>query len=128
MNRTLRYLFPLLCAALLAACSTTRRLGEGEVLYTGVKKMKITEAVDSTGRDGAVPGDVVSAVKEPLSVAPNNTLYTPWLRTPFPMGLWAYNHLYTPKEKGFKYWLYGKLSKEPVLISRVLPELRLKVV
>ena len=54
MNRTLRYLFPLLCAALLAACSTTRRLGEGEVLYTGVKKMKITEAVDSTGRDGAV--------------------------------------------------------------------------
>lgn len=128
MNRTLRYLFPLLCAALLAACSTTRRLGEGEVLYTGVKKMKITEAVDSTGRDGAVPGDVVSAVKEPLSVAPNNTLYTPWLRTPFPMGLWAYNHLYTPKEKGFKYWLYGKLSKEPVLISRVQPELRLKVV
>lgn len=128
MNRTLRYLFPLLCAALLTACSTTRRLGEGEVLYTGVKKMKITEAVDSTGRDGAVPGDVVSAVKEPLSVAPNNTLYTPWLRTPFPMGLWAYNHLYTPKEKGFKYWLYGKLSKEPVLISRVQPELRLKVV
>ena len=128
MNRTLRYLFPLLCAALLAACSTTRRLGEGEVLYTGVKKMKITEAVDSTGRDGVVPGDVVSAVKEPLSVAPNNTLYTPWLRTPFPMGLWAYNHLYTPKEKGFKYWLYGKLSKEPVLISRVQPELRLKVV
>ncbi|MBE5032442.1 translocation and assembly module lipoprotein TamL [Gallalistipes aquisgranensis] len=128
MNRTLRYLFPLLCAALLAACSTTRRLGEGEVLYTGVKKMKITEAVDSTGRDGAVPGDVVSAVKEPLSVAPNNTLYTPWLRTPFPLGLWAYNHLYTPKEKGFKYWLYGKLSKEPVLISRVQPELRLKVV
>ena len=128
MNRTRRYLFPLLCAALLTACSTTRRLGEGEVLYTGVKKMKITEAVDSTGRDGAVPGDVVSAVKEPLSVAPNNTLYTPWLRTPFPMGLWAYNHLYTPKEKGFKYWLYGKLSKEPVLISRVQPELRLKVV
>lgn len=129
MNRLLRHtLFLFVCVVLLAACSTTRRLGEGEMLYTGVKKMKITEAVDTTGREEPVPAAVISAVKEPLSVAPNNTLYTPWLRTPFPIGLWAYNHLYTPKEKGIKYWLYGKLSRRPVLISRVQPELRLKVV
>ncbi len=128
MNRCSKYTLLIVSAVFLAACSTTRRLGEGEMLYTGVRKMQITEAVDSTGRDGAVPEDVISAVKEPLSVAPNNTLYSPWVRTPFPMGLWAYNHLYTPKEKGIKHWLYGKLAKEPVLISRVQPELRLKVV
>ena len=31
----------LAAAALLAACSTTRRLGADEVLYTGVKKIRI---------------------------------------------------------------------------------------
>lgn len=52
-------------------------------------------------------------MKEPLSVAPNNPLYSPYLRTPLPIGLWAYNYLYTPKEKGFKYWLYKRLAKQP---------------
>ena len=66
-------------------------------------------------------------MKEPLSVAPNKPLYSPYLRTPLPVGLWAYNHLYTPKEKGFKYWLYKRLAKQPVLISKVQPQLRTKV-
>lgn len=113
----------LLCAALLAAaCSTTRRLGTDEVLYTGVRKIRIEP--DS----GVVLSAAAeSAVKEPLSVAPNNPLYSPYLRTPLPIGLWAYNYLYTPKEKGFKYWLYKRLAKQPVLISKVQPGLRTKV-
>lgn len=108
----------LLCAALLAAaCSTTRRLGTDEVLYTGVRKIRIEP--DS----GVVLSAAAeSAVKEPLSVAPNNPLYSPYLRTPLPIGLWAYNYLYTPKEKGFKYWLYKRLAKQPVLISRYSPD------
>ena len=112
-----------LCAVLLAAsCSTTRRLGSDEVLYTGVKKILIEP--DS----GVVLTPAAeSAVKEPLSVAPNNPLYSPYLRTPLPVGLWAYNHLYTPKEKGFKYWLFKRLAKQPVLISKVQPRLRTKV-
>lgn len=107
-----------LCAVLLAAsCSTTRRLGSDEVLYTGVKKILIEP--DS----GVVLTPAAeSAVKEPLSVAPNNPLYSPYLRTPLPVGLWAYNHLYTPKEKGFKYWFYKRLAKQPVLISKVQPQ------
>ena len=112
-----------LCAVLLAAsCSTTRRLGSDEVLYTGVKKILIEP--DS----GVVLTPAAeSAVKEPLSVAPNNPLYSPYLRTPLPVGLWAYNYLYTPKEKGFKYWFYKRLAKQPVLISKVQPQLRTKV-
>lgn len=71
-----------LCAVLLAAsCSTTRRLGSDEVLYTGVKKILIEP--DS----GVVLTPAAeSAVKEPLSVAPNNPLYSPYLRTPLPVG------------------------------------------
>ena len=112
----------LAAAALLAACSTTRRLGADEVLYTGVKKIRIVPdsgVVLSTAAE--------SAVKKPLSVAPNNPLYSPYLRTPLPIGLWAWNYLYTPKEKGFKYWLYKRLAKQPVLISRVQPDLRTQV-
>ena len=114
----------LLCGLLLfaAACSTTRRLPEGEVLYTGVKKIRIVP--DS----GVVLSPAAeSAARQPLSVAPNNPLYAPYLRTPLPIGLWAYNYLYTPREKGFKYWFYRRLAKEPVLISKVQPALRAKV-
>lgn len=112
----------LAAAALLAACSTTRRLGADEVLYTGVKKIRIEP--DS----GVVLSAAAeSAVKEPLSVAPNNPLYSPYLRTPLPVGLWAWNYFYTPKEKGFKYWFYKRLAKQPVLISKVQPELRTRV-
>ena len=112
----------LAAAALLAACSTTRRLGADEVLYTGVKKIRIEP--DS----GVVLSAAAeSAVKEPLSVAPNNPLYSPYLRTPLPIGLWAWNYLYTPKEKGFKYWFFKRLAKQPVLISKVQPELRTRV-
>lgn len=109
--------------SLMAGCSTTKRLGEGEVLYTGVKKM---EFVNESGED--IPSSVISRAKEPISVAPNNPLYSPYWRTHIPTGLWAWNYLYTPKEKGFKSWLYGRLSKEPVTLARVQPELRLKVV
>lgn len=109
-------------STLLTACSTTRRLGADEVLYTGVKKIRI-EPDSGT----VVSSAAESAVKKPLSVAPNNPLYSPYVRTPLPIGLWAYNYLYTPREKGFKYWLYKRLGKEPVLISNVQPALRTKV-
>lgn len=77
----------------ITGCSTTKRLGEDEVLYTGVKKMKI-EPIEGV----KVDGDVISAVKDPLSVPPNNPLYSPYYRTPFPFGLWVYNN-FVPKKK-----------------------------
>ena len=107
----------------ITSCSTTKRLGEDEVLYTGVKKMK-REPIEGV----KVDGDVISAVKDPLSVPPNNPLYSPYYRTPFPFGLWVYNNFVPKKNKGFKHWFYNKFAKEPVLISGVQPELRIKVV
>lgn len=110
-------------AAALSSCSTTKRLAKGEVLYTGVKKMTFTSEVDSL----KIPGGVTSAASQPLNVAPNNPLWSPYWRTGIPIGLWAWNYLYTPKEKGFKHWLFKRLAKEPVLISKVRPDLRVKV-
>lgn len=107
---------------LLVSCSTTKKLAENEVLYVGVKKMKIEtpEKVKLTGTQS-------SAASGPLSVKPNNPLYSPYVRSPFPIGLWVYNWN-IKKEKGLKWWLYKKLAKKPVLISDVQPELRLKMV
>ncbi len=106
---------------LLTACSTTRRLGEEDTLYTGVKKIEIE------GHDGAkLPDDLQSRVKEAVNVAPNNVLFSPYVRHPFPIGLWVYNNWSNPPG-GLKHWLYEKLVEEPVLISDVRPEVRTKM-
>lgn len=104
------------------SCSTTKKLPEGDVLYTGVKKMEIT-----IPKKVKMESSQKSAISSPLSYPPNNTLYTPYLRSLFPLGLWVYNWD-IKKEKGFKYWIYRKLAKKPVLISTVQPDLRLKMV
>lgn len=107
---------------LLAACSTTARLGEGEVLYTGVKKLKI-EAPENV----KVPEGVSSNIKEAINVPANNSLYSPYVRSPFPIGLWLHNH-WSEDAKGLKGWIYRKFAEEPVLISDVRPDLRMKMV
>ena len=123
-----RYLYILLASMFgliwSSSCSTTKLIPEGEVLYTGVKKITI---VSDSAAD-KIPGDVESAIKEPLSVAPNNPLFSPYVRTPFPIGLWAYNTFKTDKTKGFKHWMFAKFAKEPVLISKVQPDIRVKAV
>ena len=123
MKRYRLHIAFLTAAALVAGCSTTKRLGQEEVLYTGVRK--ITIEADSGVH---MPSYVESAVKNPLSVKPNNPLYSPYIRTPLPVGLWAYNYLHTEKTKGFKHWLYERLAKDPVLVSSVQPELRVQMV
>lgn len=123
MNRRIYNIIRLIFIFLLfAACSTTRKLPEGEILYTGVKKMKIE--IPSKLKMNSTQ---MSAISSPLSVKPNNSLYAPYVRSPFPIGLWVYNWNVS-KEKGLKKWLYDKLSAKPVLISDVQPDLRLKIV
>lgn len=113
----------LLTLVIMAGCSTTKRLGEDEVLYVGVKSMKI-ESVSGEEVDPATK----SEVKSELSVKPNNPLVSPYWRTPFPLGLLVYNYCEPTKDKGFKHWFYNKFSREPVLISSVAPDLRMKLV
>jgi hypothetical protein len=114
-----------LIALLSGSCSTTRRLTAEQTLYTGVRKMEI---VNFEG-GGKVPAGVSAAVRAPLSVKPNNPLISPWVRTPFPVGLWAYNSLYTEKKKGFRAWLYRTFAKQPVVVEHdVQPAARVGMV
>ncbi len=109
---------------LISSCSTTRRLEEGETLYTGVKALKIVP----TDKE-KLPDGLISNVKEAIDVPPNNPMpfLSPYYRTPFPIGLWVYNN-WNDSAKGFKGWLYRKLVAQPVLISDVKAEERVKMI
>lgn len=126
MTRKIRIrLYPIVMAvfmALVTACSTTRRIEEGELLYIGVKKVIIDHP---EGHD--LPSGLESEIKDAVNVAPNNCLISPSLRYPFPLGLWVYNNWSNPPG-GFRHWLYEKLVQEPVLISDVRPEVRTKMI
>jgi len=122
-NRT--YLMSLVLTAVLAllaaSCSTTKKLGEGDVLYTGVKRLKYHE--DSVKIDEGVKADIFTAI----NVRPNNPLYSPYYRTPFPIGLMIYNNI-DEDATGFKGWLYKHFAAKPVLIRRVNPQARVDMI
>lgn len=104
-----------------AGCSTTRRIPDDEILYTGVKGVEFVN--DST----RLPSAMQTSIKEAVDVAPNNYWKLIGWRYPFPLGLWVYNNWDNPPS-GFKHWLYEKLVREPVLVSDVRPEVRVKMI
>ena len=96
-----------LLLVLLCACSTTRRIPDGELLYTGVSKF----SVEPRARGDKLPSDMVSQIKEAGNVAPNNPMpfMSPYVRTPLPIGLWVYNNM-SDSASGIKGWIYRKLE------------------
>lgn len=118
-------ILPALAAVFLllaSSCSTTKRIPEGEQLYNGFNlDIKSPKGV-------SVPGDVKSDMITAINVKPNNPypLIKPYRRYPFPYRLWVYNN-WNDSAKGLKGWLYRKLAVEPVLVSDVKPETRVKM-
>jgi len=108
-------------AWLTTSCSTTSKLGENDVLYTGVKHLKYHE--ENVKLDNGVKNDIFTAI----NVRPNNPLYSPYYRTPFPFGLMLYNHI-DENATGFKGWLYKHFAAKPVLIKRVNPQARVDMI
>lgn len=105
----------------LASCSTTAKLSEGDILYTGVKKLNYHQ--DSVKIDESVKDQIF----EVINVKPNNPLYSPYYRTPFPIGLWVYNHI-DPDSKGLKGWIYKHFASRPVTMRRVNPTARVEMI
>lgn len=106
---------------LLAACSTTKHLPEGEQLYVGQKPMQVLNR--STTPVGETAMEEVGAA---LATAPNNSLLgSSTLRMPFPFGLWFYNG-FQKYEKGIGRWIFNKFAAKPVLMSAVNPDIRTK--
>jgi outer membrane protein assembly factor BamA len=105
----------------LAGCSTTKKIPDGEVLYTGLKGIDI-----KTTQGEKLPEDVADGVTDAVSYPPNNAIFgSSSMRWPLPIGLWTWNNMDDPGS-GFKHWLYDLLATEPVLVSDVRPETRVK--
>lgn len=122
MTKT-KTLISIISLFMLLGCSVTRNIPDGELLYVGVKRIKIDKPenlmLTETER---------TQITSPFSVAPNNPLYSPYVRGIIPIGLWVNNWEISEKSSKTKKWLYHKFAKEPVLISKVNPELRTRMV
>lgn len=120
--RNYNILLVLLLLLMGTACSTTRNLPEGEVLYTGIKDIHINRNDQSPIGEKAL-----AEVEAAISIAPNNSFFgSAKKRIPFPFGLWIYNS-FKRYEKGLGKWIFKKLAAEPVLLSTVNPDTRVKV-
>jgi outer membrane protein assembly factor BamA len=112
----------LLMGIIMQSCSTTKLIPEGEFLYNGMH-------LNVNAADGdKLPATMVSDLTSTVNVKPNNAwpLISPYKRSPFPYGLWIYNN-WKDSTKGIGGWLYRKLAEEPVLVSDVRADTRLKM-
>jgi len=117
------YRMALLCC-FFVACSTTKNLPEGEILYTGIDGLEVLNE-DKTSAGVAALTEVEAA----LAYAPNNAVFgSSSLRWPFPAGLWIYNDFVKYQDKrGVGRWIFDHLGTSPVLMSSVNGETRAKV-
>lgn len=118
MRHALIYL--MMCGAVvLASCSSTSNLPEGEVLYTGMKKINYNDP-GSGDRFITLQEEVEAA----LACAPNGALLgSSYYRTPLQVKLWIYNR-YANSTGKFGKWMARSFGSEPVLMSNVNPEVR----
>lgn len=104
---------------LLASCSTVSHLPTDELLYTGTQSITVTDDAQAPLRDQAV-GEAKVAFVSP----PNNSLFgSSRYRTPFPLGLWAYN-AFVGDSTGLRHWLFKTFATQPIYISTVSPTFR----
>lgn len=107
---------------ILSSCSTVKHLPTDELLYTGTTAVEVVESTPSQLRDRAVDEAKVAFVSPP-----NNALFgSSRYRTPFPVGLWAYN-AFVGDSTGVKHWLFRTFATQPIYISTVNPALRADV-
>ena len=111
---------------LLASCSTTKNLREGDQLFIGLTKIEYNNAdEDDKNTDHYVT--TKEEVEASLATAPNGALFgSSYYRTPFPYGLWIWNAFSGSKNK-IAQWITKTFGKAPVLMRQVNPELRASV-
>lgn len=103
------FILYIILALALGACSTTKNLKPGEVLYTGAK-IKINPESKRVSQQK----DVKNALKDLTRPKPNKTILG------FRYKLFFYNLAGEPKkEKGIRYLMRNKLGEPPVLMRQV---------
>lgn len=109
----------LVSVVLFSACSLTKNLPEGEVLYTGSKTVVEDKSTTPVGVKAMTEVDAA------LDKTPSTELLGGFL--PIPIKMWAYN-AFVKYKKGFGRWMFKRFAADPpVFISTVNPEVRVKV-
>ena len=112
----------LLICTLLCSCSMVSHLPHDELLYVGTLPTKVEDDTYAPLRDQAIDKAKVAFLSPP-----NNALFgSSRYRTPFPIGLWAYN-AFTGDSTGLRHWLFKTFASQPIFISTVNPTLRANV-
>jgi len=113
----------LLCVSFMA-CSTTKNLPDGEILYTGIDKLEVVNEDETPAGIQAL-----TEVEAALAYAPNNAIFgSSSMRWPLPLGLWVYNGFVKYQDKkGVGRWIFDHMGTDPVLMSSVNGETRAKV-
>lgn len=106
-----------LLTVIMGGCSITKNLPEGEVLYMG-QKIVIRDTTETV-----VDKVARKEVKAALTKKPS-TRFLGFL--PIPVGMWFYNG-FVNHQKGLGKWIFNHFAANPVFISTVNPELRVKV-
>jgi outer membrane protein assembly factor BamA len=115
-NTLLYSLLFALAAMILGSCSNTRYLAGDQLLYTGKKAIVIGDSGKFHDRNAMQTIESVTAYKPNNSVGGKRIL--------LPVGLWVYNYRKPEEKKESPGWFYRTLAKEPVLVSKVNPEVR----
>ena len=91
---------------LLTGCSTTRTLGEGELLYKGA-------GIHVQDKGGLKKVRLRKELQQYARPAPNSEVFGI-----LPLGLWFYNMAGdSVPERGFRHWLKYKLGDQPVIFE-----------
>ncbi|MDR2139062.1 MAG: BamA/TamA family outer membrane protein [Tannerella sp.] len=121
--KKLRWLWLLPLPVMWTACSTTGHLPPDERLYTGIRKIEVTDEDRSDAGDEAM-----REIEAALACPPNNAFFgSSQIRLPLPFGLWMYN-AFVGKPGKFDRWMFKSFASAPVLLSSVNPELRTGIV
>jgi hypothetical protein len=111
-----------LCVLLLASCSMTKNIPEGDQLFTGLTKITYDQQANDSNFSS-----VQSEVEAALATAPNGAIFgSSYYRVPFSFGVSVWNH-YQGATSGFGKWMLKTFGKQPVLMSWVNPQLRAQV-
>jgi outer membrane protein assembly factor BamA len=102
---------------IMASCSTTKNLPEGEVLYTGYKTQFTNK---SNTEDGET---ALSEIDAAIAKTPSTKMFG---FIPFPFRLWVYND-FVKYKKGFGRFIFNRFACDPVYISTVNPDIRAKI-
>jgi outer membrane protein assembly factor BamA len=110
MKQQIRLLLTILSCLVIAACSNTKYLKPGQILYTGAEVKINPDSSKRISDQKAVKSTLLSKTRP----VPNKKILG--LR----YKLWVYNAAGEPKKpKGIRHWLRTKFGEPPVLLNQV---------